>query len=332
MDDAIDGSVNMPFTSRAAWHAIQLECPDLRRTHAHLIQGIRPLKKFTKVGDVKRYLRTVSVANDGVLIVRDNQPFQPPRERIVVPRSMVDVFLTTLHIRFCHPSRNQLKRISNRYFLALDFDKASEATSVACHQCQAVKSIPVYLRPQSFTQAPTVYSSRAGNHAHSAKAKAHGHNSPPAISVSLGDLVYVKGDRDKCRARDKYIVTKLLNAEGWCYLKKFTTSQIRSKTYDVRISDCYTLTPALPNKPPDGPIRGQDMCSDSSSDSEPGSSEATSPDQVVAAEQPALPPLPPPPEAIVVHPTTPAADHTAEPSDSSCAPTRRCERTRQRPR
>ena len=156
MDDAIDGSINMPFTSRAAWHAIQLECPDLRRTHAHLIQGIRPLKKFTKVGDVKRYLRTV---NDGVLIVRDNQPFQPPRERIVVPRSMVDVFLTTLHIRFCHPSRTQLKRISNRYFLALDFDKASEAISVACHQCQAVKSTPVYLRPQSSTQAPIVVGS-----------------------------------------------------------------------------------------------------------------------------------------------------------------------------
>ena len=74
------------------------------------------------------------------------------------------------------------------------------------------------------------------------------------------------------------------------------------------------------------------MCSDSSSDSEPESSEPTSPDQVVAAEQPALPPLPPPPEAIVVHPTTPAADHMAEHPDSSCAPTRRSERNRQRPR
>ena len=44
------------------------------------------------------------------------------------------------------------------------------------------------------------YSSRACNHAHSAKGNAHGHNSLPAISISVGDLVYVKGDRDKCRA------------------------------------------------------------------------------------------------------------------------------------
>ena len=133
IDDVIDGSVKMPFTSRAAWHATQLEYPDLRRTHAHLTQGTRPSKKLTKVGNVKRYLRTVSVANDGVLIVKDNQPFQPPRERIVVPRPIVDGLLTALHIRFYHPSRTQLKRIFNRYFFALDFDKASEATSAACH-------------------------------------------------------------------------------------------------------------------------------------------------------------------------------------------------------
>ena len=50
-------------------------------------------------------------------------------------------------------------RIFNIYFFALDFDKASEASSVACHQCQAVKSIPVYLRPQSSTQAPTLVGS-----------------------------------------------------------------------------------------------------------------------------------------------------------------------------
>ena len=38
MDDVIDGSVKMPFTSCAARHATQLECPDLRRIHAHLTQ------------------------------------------------------------------------------------------------------------------------------------------------------------------------------------------------------------------------------------------------------------------------------------------------------
>ena len=122
-----------------------------------------------------------------------------------------------------------------------------------------------------------------------------------------------------------------LNDDGWCQHRKFPKSQFRSKTHDVRISDCHTQTPALPDKPPDGPVTGQDVCSGSSSDSEPGSPEPASPDQVVAAEQPVLPSLPPPPETIVVHP--PTADHTAEPPDSSGAPIRgRCERTRQRSR
>ena len=423
------------------------------------------------------------MANVGVLIVRDNQPFQPLRERNVVPRPVVDCLLIALHIGLCHPSRTQLKRIFNRCFFALHFDKAqkllqSRVTNVkpsSLSQCTCGHSRPprlplwsvhplqqmsyaaiasissFFARLFSYTLSSLIdgerhdqlrnallsmcaelrllgdnpitvrvdrapgffalvkdsdlamhgirleighvknvnknpvienaikelgnellqlspdggpvstatlvlatanlnsrirrdglsardvwtqrdqitaeqlpitdrqlilnqYSSTAGNHAHSAKSKAYGQNSPPANSVSLCDLVYVKGDRDKCRARDIYIVTKLFNAEGWCQLRKFTTSQFRSNTYDVRISDCYTLTSALPNKPPDGPIRGQDMCSDSSSDSEPGSSELTSPNQVVAAEQPALQPLPPPPEAIVVHSTTPAANHTHPPT------------------
>ena len=119
IDDVIHGSVKIPFTSRPAWHATQLECPDLRHTHAHFTQGTRPSKQLTDVGDVKRYLRTVSVASDGVLIVRDTQPFQPLRECIVVLRPIVDGLSIALHIRLYHPSRTQLKRI-----FALDFDNA----------------------------------------------------------------------------------------------------------------------------------------------------------------------------------------------------------------
>ena len=80
----------MPFTSRAAWQATQLECPHLRRTHSHLSQGTRPSKKATKIIDVKRYLKDVVIAADGLLVVRDHQPFQPPRERLVVPAPSIN--------------------------------------------------------------------------------------------------------------------------------------------------------------------------------------------------------------------------------------------------
>ena len=78
----------MPFTSRATWLATQRDCPDLRRSHSHLTHDTRSSNKITNIPDVKRYLRCVSNAPDGVLIVPENIPFQPARDRIVVPRGV----------------------------------------------------------------------------------------------------------------------------------------------------------------------------------------------------------------------------------------------------
>ena len=75
--EILSGDAKLPFTSRAAWFAVQSECPDLRRTHAHLVQGTRPPKKATTIKDVKRYLQVASVAKDGLLIVRREVPLFP---------------------------------------------------------------------------------------------------------------------------------------------------------------------------------------------------------------------------------------------------------------
>ena len=144
----------MPFTSRAAWQATQQDCSDLRRTHAHLSQGTRPSKKETNLRDIKCYLKDVIIAADGLLVVRDSQPFQPIRERIVVPRSFLSGLLTALHIRFHHPSKYQTKCLFNRYFFALDTDKAIETLTSSCHHCQSLKAIPRHLQPQSSSDPP----------------------------------------------------------------------------------------------------------------------------------------------------------------------------------
>ena len=46
--DILSGIARLPFTGRASWATTQLECSDLRRTHAHLSQGTRPSKKSHK--------------------------------------------------------------------------------------------------------------------------------------------------------------------------------------------------------------------------------------------------------------------------------------------
>ena len=70
MHDILNSKSNLPFTTRSAWRQIQNNCPDLRRVHAHLKQGTRPSKKLTNIWDVKRYLSSVSIASDGLLVVK----------------------------------------------------------------------------------------------------------------------------------------------------------------------------------------------------------------------------------------------------------------------
>ena len=63
---------------------------------------------------------------------------------------------------------------------------------------------------------------RHANHPASAKSKSrcHTHHSP---KLHVGALVYLKGDRDKCRAREKYMVVQIDN--DMCMVRKLTQSQ-----------------------------------------------------------------------------------------------------------
>ena len=132
VQDIITGSIKLPFISRTAWQKTQQECSDLRQVHAHLVQGTRPSKKLTTIKDVKRYLSLTTIAGDGLLVVKSQSPLTTMFERILVPRQVLDGLLTALHIKLDHPSRHQLKLVVNRYFYALDMDKAIERVSISC--------------------------------------------------------------------------------------------------------------------------------------------------------------------------------------------------------
>ena len=92
-----------------------MECQDLRRVHAHLTNGTRPTAKNNKVGVVKKFLRNVTVAKDGLLVVKQSQPFLPQTELIVVPLRLLHGLLTSLHIMLNHPTAHQLTNVFNRY-------------------------------------------------------------------------------------------------------------------------------------------------------------------------------------------------------------------------
>ena len=154
VQDVLSGQASLPFTSRAAWLQTQLECPYLRRVHSHLKQGTRPSKKLTNIKDVKRYLNSVSISRDCLLVVRRDEPFSPSRECIVIPRSVIDGFLAALHVKLDHPSRHQMKLVTQRYFFALDLGKALDRCSQCCHLCSSLKKVPSSLVEQSTSDPP----------------------------------------------------------------------------------------------------------------------------------------------------------------------------------
>lgn len=143
-----------------------------------------------------------------------------------------------------------------------------------------------------------------------------------------------------------------------CELRKFTTSQFRSKLYVVPMSECYPVAPTVLAQSPQGPIRSLHNPSPFDSDDDadpvilpPRHSTAPAPSLVVTQPpayeqrtvlQPAhdvvpVQELPPVPAAIVPPPCTPPSSPDcsvlsgAPPESAAVVPPRRSGRQRRAP-
>ena len=99
-------------------------------------------------------MQHASIAKNGLLIVKRNVPFHPAQECIVVPRNVLDGLLMSIHIALDHPTIHQLKKVINRFFFALDMDKAIDSVTNTCHQCTALKSTPSFKPEHTSSQPP----------------------------------------------------------------------------------------------------------------------------------------------------------------------------------
>ena len=109
--------------------------------------------------DVKTYLQKAVIASDGLLVVRDILPFSVQCERIVVPRKFVLGLLTAIHLRFSHPTTNQLKQVVRQYFYAINLDDSIDTVSNACDVCNSLKFVPTGLCVQSTSAPPSTVGS-----------------------------------------------------------------------------------------------------------------------------------------------------------------------------
>ena len=80
-------------------------------------------------------------------------------------------------------------------------------------------------------------------------------NSPP---LQVGDLVYLVSDKDKSRARDRYIVVS--TDPPWWFVKKFSGCQLRASSYKIKLFECFPVHPSVvvSNHPRQG--RGAFIC------------------------------------------------------------------------
>jgi len=88
------------------------------------------------------------------------------------------------------------------------------------------------------------------NHPYSEKSKAPLKDRRPDANINVGDLVYLHSDRDKTRARDRYLVVS--TDIDWVYIRKFTGKQLQNASYKVKRSECFKvpstlLIPDIPN-------------------------------------------------------------------------------------
>ena len=83
------------------------------------------------------------------------------------------------------------------------------------------------------------YDPPSSNHPFSEKSKNPRGLVPNSPQLQVGDLVYLVLDKDKSRARDRYIVVS--TDLPWCFVKKFSGSQLRASSYKVKLFECFPV-------------------------------------------------------------------------------------------
>ena len=80
---------------------------------------------------------------------------------------------------------------------------------------------------------------RIANHPYSERSKASGSSHHENCDFMPGDLVFLLSDRSKTHGRERYLVTSV---EGdHCFVKKFSSPQLRNVSYKVKKSGCELL-------------------------------------------------------------------------------------------
>ena len=94
----------------------------------------------------------------------------------------------------------------------------------------------------------TQHELRLTNHPCSERSKAPLAQKRLTPMIEVGDLVYLHSDRNKSRARDRYLVVSI--DAPFCNIRKFAGSQLRSSSHRVKLSECFKVPSEIDDTSP----------------------------------------------------------------------------------
>ena len=161
------------------------------------------------------------------------------------------------------------------------------------------------------------YELRKANHSQSEKSKAPAATYRPFCPISVGDLVHLYSDRNKSRARDRYLVVAVNGA--FCNVRKLVGSQLRSTSYRVKISVCYQVPSEVLKTFP--PVLGSasESSSDETSPPVPSRSPQSPPTIPRAISSPATQEITHNEDLTVGDNASPTTQTSPNPEDNLCA-------------
>ena len=142
---------NEGFASRPAWRQAQMQNQACQLAKHFLTTGKPPPKAIGKNtgelwNDIRQYCRDVSVAKDGLLIVKakpEELSGNVAREKIVIPKTLAPSLLYHLHNHYQeHPLKSQQKAKFQRQFYAIGLDKHLDNMYKNCYKCSIIIKLP----------------------------------------------------------------------------------------------------------------------------------------------------------------------------------------------
>ena len=123
------------------------QTPEKKKTGSYHTQ-LKRMYNLYRVGLLK-------IDSTGLVVIRHVDIKGEEFDAISVPEEMYPGLITALHIKLFHPSKQQLQKLSSRYFFCLNSSKIVDEVHSNCPICTSLSSLPKLIESQSTSPSGT---------------------------------------------------------------------------------------------------------------------------------------------------------------------------------